>query len=91
MARFTVLLHPAEDGGFVAEVPGLHFATQGDTVEQALAMAHEAAEGRIALMVEQRDVVVPELVPPIIASIEAEIPDAINAYVDDAVPAADRA
>ena len=83
MARFTVLLHPAEDGGFAAEVPGLGFVTDGDTVEHALAMAKEAAEGRIKLMVEDHDIIVPERVPPIIASIEVDVPAEIDAWVDD--------
>jgi predicted RNase H-like HicB family nuclease len=87
MARFTVLLHPAEDGGFVAEVPGLHFVTQGETVERALAMAQEAAEGVIQTMVAQHDLIVPERVPPIVASIEVDVPSAIDASVDAAVKA----
>jgi predicted RNase H-like HicB family nuclease len=82
MARFTVSLHPSEDGRFAAEVPGLGFVTDGDTVEHALAMAKEAAEGRIKLMVEDHDVVVPERVPPIIASIEVDVPAEIDAWVD---------
>jgi predicted RNase H-like HicB family nuclease len=82
MARFTVLLHPSEDGRFAAEVPGLGFVTDGDTVEHALAMAKEAAEGRIKLMVEDHDVIVPERVPPIIASIEVDVPASIDAWVD---------
>ena len=87
MARFTVLLHPAEDGGFVAEVPGLSFTTQGETVEHALAMAQEAAEGVIQSMVEQHDLIVPERVPPIVASIEVDVPPAIDASLDAAIKA----
>lgn len=87
MARFTVLLHPAEDGGFVVEVPGLHFVTQGETVEHALAMAREAAEGVIQSMVEQHDLIVPERVPPIVASIEVNVPAAIDASLDVAIKA----
>jgi predicted RNase H-like HicB family nuclease len=87
MARFTVLLHPAEDGGFVAEVPGLNFVTQGETVEHALAMAQEAAEGVIQSMVAQNDVIVPERVPPIVASIDVDVPAVIDASLDAAVNA----
>ena len=89
MARFTVLIHPEPDGGYSIASPGLHLVTQVDTVDHALAMAREAAESAIQGLVEQHDVVVPELAPPIIASIEVEIPDAISAYVDDTVPVAD--
>jgi len=40
---YTVHIEPAEEGGFnvfVPALPGCH--TQGDTYEEALAMAHEA-------------------------------------------------
>ena len=47
--RYTVLLEPEEDGGFVASVPALPGCiSQGDTREDALANIQEA----IALYVE---------------------------------------
>jgi predicted RNase H-like HicB family nuclease len=47
--RYTVLLEPEEDGGFVASVPALPGCiSQGDTREDALANIREA----IALYVE---------------------------------------
>jgi predicted RNase H-like HicB family nuclease len=47
--RYTVLLEPEEDGGFVVSVPALPGCiSQGDTREEALANVREA----IALYVE---------------------------------------
>ncbi|MFM9957012.1 MAG: type II toxin-antitoxin system HicB family antitoxin [Phycisphaerales bacterium] len=43
MARYTVVLTPDVDGGFVVTVPALPgCVTQGDTREEALANAREA-------------------------------------------------
>ena len=42
---YTVVLEPADEGGFVVSVPALpEVATQGDTREEALANAREAIE-----------------------------------------------
>lgn len=41
----TVVYVPDPDGGYVAEVPTLGIATQGETVEEARAMAHDAIRG----------------------------------------------
>ncbi|HEX3000488.1 MAG TPA: type II toxin-antitoxin system HicB family antitoxin [Armatimonadota bacterium] len=49
MAILLVNLEPDEDGGYVATVPALPgCVTQGETREEALAMAHDAAAGYIA-------------------------------------------
>jgi antitoxin HicB len=48
---YTVVLEPEEEGGFSVSVPALpEIATQGETVEEALACAREA----IALVVADR-------------------------------------
>jgi len=42
---YTVILEPAEEGGFVVHVPALpEVVTEGDTEDEALAMAKEAIE-----------------------------------------------
>ena len=42
---YTVILEPAEEGGFVVHVPALpEVVTAGDTEAEALAMAKEAIE-----------------------------------------------
>lgn len=75
MARYTVLIYPSEEGdGYAALVPLLHVATQGDTVEHALAMAQEASELRIQGLIEDGEPVLEEELPPIIASIQVAVP-----------------
>ena len=49
MARFIVYLEPAEEGGYIASVPALPgCVTQGETREEALAMAQDAIVGYVA-------------------------------------------
>jgi predicted RNase H-like HicB family nuclease len=48
---FTVVLEPAEEGGFIVTVPALpELGTQGDTYDEAMANAREALE----LVIEDR-------------------------------------
>jgi predicted RNase H-like HicB family nuclease len=48
---FTVVLEPAEEGGFIVTVPALpELGTQGDTYDEAMANAREAIE----LVIEDR-------------------------------------
>ena len=42
---YTVVFVPDPDGGYVAEVPTLGIATQGETVEEARAMSQDAIRG----------------------------------------------
>lgn len=45
---FTVLFEPAEEGGYVATCPALPgLVTQGETLEEARAMAADAIRGYI--------------------------------------------
>ena len=44
--RYTVHLEPAEEGGYIVKVPALHgIATQGDSLEEARAMAADLIRG----------------------------------------------
>ena len=44
--RYVVLFEPAEEGGYVATCPALPgLVTEGDTLEEARAMAAEAIRG----------------------------------------------
>jgi antitoxin HicB len=46
---YTVVLHPAEEGGFIVRVPALpEIVTEGDTEGEALAMARDAIDLVIA-------------------------------------------
>jgi len=52
--KLKVLVHPAEEGGFWAEIPALPgCVSEGDTFEETLANIHEAAEGWLAVAAEQ--------------------------------------
>jgi predicted RNase H-like HicB family nuclease len=73
MARFTVLLYP-EEGGYSAIVPLLYVASQGDTVEEALAMAKEAAELQVQWLVDHGEPVLEEESPPIVAGVDISVP-----------------
>lgn len=51
--NYTVKVHPAEEGGFWAEVPALPGCfTQGETIEEIAVMAKEAIEGFIAGLIK---------------------------------------
>jgi predicted RNase H-like HicB family nuclease len=44
--KLKVIIHPAEEGGFWAEVPAIQgCATQGETMEELLTNVLEAVEG----------------------------------------------
>ncbi|SJM90235.1 conserved hypothetical protein [Crenothrix polyspora] len=48
--KIKVIIHPAEEGGFWAEVPAIQgCATQGDTMEELLINLHEAVEACLAV------------------------------------------
>ena len=73
MARFTVLLY-REEGGYSAVVPVLNIATQGRTVEEALAMAHEATQLQVAWLAEHNEPILDEDEPPIVAAVTVDVP-----------------
>jgi predicted RNase H-like HicB family nuclease len=51
--KVKVVIHPAAEGGFWAEVPAIPgCATQGETMEELLRNVHEAIEGCLAVDVE---------------------------------------
>jgi predicted RNase H-like HicB family nuclease len=78
MARYTVLLY--EDAGVhAALVPVLDVATQGATVEEALAMAQEAATLQVRGLIEDGEPVLIEHSPPIVAEIEVVVPAEVTA------------
>jgi predicted RNase H-like HicB family nuclease len=52
--EYTVLIHPAEEGGFWAEVPELPGCySQGETVEEALSNSREAIEAHLMALKEE--------------------------------------
>ncbi|HVC35549.1 MAG TPA: type II toxin-antitoxin system HicB family antitoxin [Chloroflexota bacterium] len=73
---YLVVIHPAEEGGFWAEVPALGgcFA-QGETIEEVLADAREAIAAHLeALRAEGRPI--PTEQPPILATVRVPSPTA---------------
>lgn len=50
--RFTVVLEPAEEGGFVVKCLELPVSSQGETREEALANIKEAIEGYLEVKAE---------------------------------------
>ncbi|MBS7656221.1 type II toxin-antitoxin system HicB family antitoxin [Candidatus Bathyarchaeota archaeon] len=49
---FTVILEPAEEGGFVVKCLELPVASQGETREEAIANIKEAIEGYLEVKIE---------------------------------------
>lgn len=46
--RYTVIFEPAEEGGYIVRCPALPgLVTEGDTLEEARAMAEDAIRGYI--------------------------------------------
>jgi predicted RNase H-like HicB family nuclease len=51
--KVKVLIHPAEEGGYWAEVPALPgCVSEGETLDEVLANIREAAEGWIEVAAE---------------------------------------
>jgi len=50
--RFTVVLEPAEEGGFIVKCLEIPVATQGETREEALRNIKEAIEGYLEVKAE---------------------------------------
>jgi predicted RNase H-like HicB family nuclease len=79
MLRYSVLLEPNEGSGvFTVTVPALPgIVTQGDTFEEALAMARDAIELHLEGLLADGDEVPIEHEPPILASVEVTSPAAL--------------
>jgi predicted RNase H-like HicB family nuclease len=51
--NLKVIVHPAEEGGYWAEVPAiLGCATQGETLEELFENLHEAIEGCLSVDIQ---------------------------------------
>jgi predicted RNase H-like HicB family nuclease len=51
--KLKIVVHPAEEGGYWAEVPAIPgCATQGETFEELLANLYEAIEGCLSVDIE---------------------------------------
>jgi predicted RNase H-like HicB family nuclease len=51
--EYTVILHPAEEGGYWGEVPALEGCfSQGQTVEETISNIREAIESHLIALIE---------------------------------------
>ncbi len=51
--KIKVIIHPADEGGFWAEVPAIQgCATQGETIEELLTNLYEAVEACLSIDLE---------------------------------------
>jgi antitoxin HicB len=67
---YTVVLHPAEEGGFWVDVPALPGVfTQGETEAEALEMAADAVRTHIEGLVADGEPVPTETQPPRLAQV----------------------
>ncbi len=52
--KLKVIIHKADEGGFWAEIPAIPgCVSQGETVEELLENIHEAAQGCLAVDLEE--------------------------------------
>ena len=67
---YSIILEPAEEGGFVVHVPALpEICTEGDTEAEALAMAKDAIELVVASRLERGEPIPEEAGPPILHTV----------------------
>lgn len=58
--QYTVIFEPAEEGGYIVHVPALNgLTTEGDTLDEAKAMAVDAIKGYIETL-EEMNLPIPE-------------------------------
>lgn len=70
--NFTVLFTPAEEGGFVVTCPALPgVVTEGDTLEEARAMAADAIRGHLECL-RANNLPIPEDVPTLAEPVSVE-------------------
>jgi predicted RNase H-like HicB family nuclease len=55
--KLKVVIHPAEEGGFWAEVPAISgCATQGETMEELLTNIYEAVDACLSVDLEEIEI-----------------------------------
>ncbi len=55
--KLKVIIHPAEEGGFWAEVPAIQgCSTQGETMEELLTNLYEAVEACLSIDLEHIEI-----------------------------------
>lgn len=78
--RYTVVLVPGKVAAYVAYVPAIPgCVTQGDSLEDAIAMAQDAAEALLADMAEDGEELPIEVPGAVVATIEVAVPTPVAA------------
>ncbi|MGH2487598.1 MAG: type II toxin-antitoxin system HicB family antitoxin [Ktedonobacterales bacterium] len=54
---YTVVLKPAPEGGYVVSVPTLGCVTQGETYDEAIAMAQDLIQGWVEMLAERGETI----------------------------------
>ena len=71
---YSVILEPAEEGGFVVHVPALpEVCTEGDTEDEAMAMAQEAIELVLASRLERGEAIPAEIEKPVMRQVTVSL------------------
>ena len=74
---YTVLFEPADEGGFVVTCPALPgLVTEGDTMDEARAMAHDAIRGYIESL-RQDHLPIPSDKTPVKEEILVRLPEPV--------------
>lgn len=72
--RYSVVLNPAEEGGYTVIVPALPGCnSEGDTFEEAVANAHDAIGLYLQVLVDRGEEIPTEAGAALVVPIEAEI------------------
>jgi predicted RNase H-like HicB family nuclease len=72
--NYTVILEPAEEGGFIVHVPALPGChTQGETLDEAYKMAEDAIQGYIKTLRDLKEEIPQEAESSIIVRIPVKI------------------
>ena len=73
--NYTVVFEVASEGGYVVHVPALPgLVTQGETMEEARAMAKDAIEGYLSVLKEDGEDIPVESDDTVVAKIRATAP-----------------
>jgi len=74
LVEYQVLIAPAEEGGFTVTVPALPgCVTQGETFDEAVAMARDCIEGFLACLAESGEPIPTEPTPPGSTTVRMEV------------------
>jgi len=71
--RYTAIFEEAPEGGYVVRIPTLGCVTQGDTFEEAKAMARDAIQAYPASLVKHGDPIPQEGPVEIVSSISVHL------------------